>query len=181
MEKLERTRILYAIALLVLLVIATTGVLSAQSGVNVAKFRAIVVEHFATINGDVTVGDDLSVADTLNVTGDTTLASVATLDALTVGTLEKWTVANAITVTNGAAFTPTGSYQPITAAGAVTPTLTVLAAGTKVCIVNTSTQNVLILDANTAKLTGDDTLAQFDMLCVISDGTNWLEVGRPDN
>ena len=84
-------------------------------------------------------------------------------------------------MTDGAAFTPTATFQPITAAGAVTPTLTIPTAGRVVCIYNTAAQNILIQDTSNQVLTADATLNQYDWLCGYSDGTRFMEFARANN
>jgi len=110
--------------------------------------------------GDLTLSDgDLVVADDLRITAQTS-----------------------ITVTNGAAFTPTGTYTPIAAAGEVTPTITAGAtAGNLAIIVNTSDQTVNLADSGTLMLTAAFAMGQYDVLTLLSDGTNWLEVSRANN
>jgi len=117
--------------------------------------------------GDLTMtSGDLTMAD-----GDLTVADDLTFAAQT-----------SITVTNGAAFTVTGSYQPISAAGEVTPTITAGAtAGDLVVLVNTSAQTINLADSGTLMLTAAAALGQYDTLTLMSDGTNWLELSRADN
>jgi hypothetical protein len=92
------------------------------------------------------------------------------------------TAQTSITVTNAAAFTPTGTYQPITAAGEVTPTITAGAtAGDILVLINTSAQIINLADSGTLKLTAAGALNQFDTLTLWSDGTNWIEISRADN
>lgn len=93
----------------------------------------------------------------------------------------KITKQTAITVTNGAAFTVTGTYQPIAAAGAVTPTITMGAAGDVVMIVNTSAQTITIADTSTTMLSAAWAGTQYDTLTLLCDGTNWLEISRSAN
>lgn len=113
--------------------------------------------------GDVTAGDDATVSDDLTVGGFTRI-----------------TAQTGITVTT-AAFTPTGTYQPIASAGTVTPTITVLAAGTMVRLVNTTNTSIVLVDTSTVKLAGNITLGQYDSLTLVSDGANWIELARSNN
>lgn len=89
-----------------------------------------------------------------------------------------------ITVTAASAITPTASYQPITAAGAITdatlPTSGFLA-GQRVTFVNSGSNSITILDSGTSKLAGNAALGQYDSLTVLFDGTNWIETNRSDN
>jgi hypothetical protein len=86
-----------------------------------------------------------------------------------------------ITVTNGAAFTATGTYQGIIAAGEVTPTITAGTAGDLLVLINTGTQTINIADTGTQMLSAAWAAGQYDTLTLICDGTNWLEVSRSGN
>jgi hypothetical protein len=90
--------------------------------------------------------------------------------------------ATSITVTT-AAFTPLGTYQPIAAAGTVTPTISTsgFTAGTLLRLVNTSAQSIVFVDTSTLMLTGDITLGQYDTLSLVFDGTNWIELSTSNN
>lgn len=94
----------------------------------------------------------------------------------------------AIAVTDGAVITPTGTYQPLTATGSVTATLTTssdfVTAGDVLILINansTVTSTVNIADSGTAKLTAAAALGQYDSLTLWFDGTNWIELSRADN
>lgn len=93
------------------------------------------------------------------------------------------TAQTSLTVTDSTPFTPTGSYQPITAAGAVTPTIATsgFTAGDQVQIVNTSSQNILIQDTGNQVLSAAFTMGQYDTLTLRFDGTRWLEIARSNN
>jgi hypothetical protein len=143
-------------------VTATTGGVTATAGGLTATAGGLTVTAGgATIaDGGLTLSDDdLVVADDLRVTAQT-----------------------AITVTNGAAFTPTGTYQPIQAAEEVTPTLTAGAtAGDLLVLINTSDTTINLADGGTLMLTAAGALGQYDSLTLWSDGTNWIEIGRANN
>ena len=157
------------------------------------RFLRVLVN--AWIEGDLTVDDDVSVGDGLTVTGDTTLAGaldVSGATTLALGLTQsdgdlviaddvRVTAQTAISVTNGAAFTPTGSYQPIESAGEVTPTLGVGTAGDLLVLINTSNTTVNLADTGTQMLTAAAALGQYDSLTLWSDGTNWIELARADN
>lgn len=134
--------------------------LAVTSGLTVDSGGLTVTAGGATVTaGGLTLSDgDLAVADDLVLTAQTE-----------------------ISVTNGAAFAPTGSYQPIAAAGEVTPTITVPAAGTVFTIVNTEAQTINLADSGTAKLSAAFAMGQYDSLTLISDGTNVIEIARSNN
>jgi hypothetical protein len=140
----------------------TNGSLTTAAGVTVSSGGLTVTAGGATISdGGLTLSDDdLVVADDLRITAQTGL-----------------------TVTDSTAFTPTGTYQPIAAAGAVTPTIATggASAGDVVTLINTSNQSVLIQDTGNQVLAGDLTLGQYDVLILWFDGTRWVEISRSNN
>jgi len=115
-------------------------------------------------------GEDAYVEGTFEVDGAADLASTLTLGAATL-----------ITATNGAAFAPLAVFQPLTAAGTVTPTITIPAAGRVVCLYNTSAQTINIADTGNQVLAGAWAAGQYDTLCVYSDGTRAIEIFRSNN
>lgn len=135
-----------------------------------------------TVAGASTLTGNVSAGGTLAVTGNTTLGgTLGVTGAATLAGLNKLTAGTSITVTNGAAFAVTATMQPITAAGAVTPTLTIPAAGVYACVYNTSSNAILIQDTGNQVLTAAATLGQYDMLCGYSDGTRFIETSRANN
>jgi hypothetical protein len=86
-----------------------------------------------------------------------------------------------ITVTNSAPFTATASWQPIVAAGAVTPTITIPSLGHVVCVQNTGTNVITIADASNQVLASTFAMGQYDVLCGRSDGTRFIEMNRSNN
>jgi hypothetical protein len=99
------------------------------------------------------------VADDLRVTGQTTL-----------------------TVTQGGTITATGTYQPLTAAGAVsTGSIAAGTAGDLLVLTNIGSNAIVISDTGTVMLNTDRTLGQYDTMVLLSDGTNWLELSYNDN
>lgn len=86
-----------------------------------------------------------------------------------------------LSVTNGAAFTATGTYQPIAAAAEVTPTITMGTAGDVLMLVNAEANTINIADSGTTMLSAAIALGQYDTLTLWCDGTNWLELSRTNN
>lgn len=105
------------------------------------------------------------------------------LDTLEVESFLRPDAQTALTVTDGTAFTPTGTYQPITAAGAVTPTVstTGFSAGDLLVLINTGSNAITLADSGTAKLASAAALGQYDSITLIFDGTNWIEFSRSNN
>jgi hypothetical protein len=122
--------------------------------------------------GDAMVADDLVVTDDASVGGDLTISGDMNLAAQTV-----------ISPTDGGVITPTGSYQRLSSAGTVTPTIATgaAAAGDVVVMVNTTATTINLADSGTAKLSAAAALGQYDTLTLLFDGTNWIELSRSDN
>lgn len=99
-----------------------------------------------------------------------------------VGTFHRLTEQTAITVTTDGAVDPTGSYQQLTAAGAVqTSDVTCGSEGDIVMYVNSVNQTITLTDTGALRLTGNFAMGQYDTLTVLSDGTNCLEIARANN
>lgn len=156
--------------LLVLFVLAllfvSAGVASAQMGKGWFQVDSLWAESNLRVDGEANLNTDLTVGDDL-----------------TVGNFLHLTAATAISLTNGGIITATGSYQPIDAAPSSTVTATVAAAsaGTLLRLVNQGTGTIRIIDTGTAKLSANYDLGQYDSLLLMSDGTNWIEMGRSNN
>jgi hypothetical protein len=125
----------------------------------------LTVADQATVSNDLTVTDDTAVGDDLTVSGDMTLAQQT---ALTIG------VAGTIT--------PVGAYTQITAAAARgTSSITAGSAGDVVVIVNVGSNTITLTDTGTLLLAGNVALGQYDSVTLLSDGTNWVQIGTSNN
>lgn len=120
--------------------------------------------------------------------GEMEFRAGATLDvqagaAVNVATVLNLTPARPITVTNGAAFVPTASYQPIVSAGTVTPTISTSGAdaGDVVRLVVTSNTTINLADTGNQVLSAAFAMGQYDTLTVVFDGTRWIEWSRSNN
>lgn len=127
-------------------------------------------------------GDDMTIADDLTVTDDAAVSGL-----LTVGEYGIYSEQTAVTVTEGEPITPTGTYQPITSAAAVTTSTTCAVYsgtvnGQVVFLVNENGSHEIIVDdgANT-DLGGNVTLGSGDILKLLWDGANWLGLGTANN
>lgn len=90
----------------------------------------------------------------------------------------------AITVTNNATVNPTGSFQRLTAAGAVGTSganITVKPAGTIVTFLNTGSNTITFTETGTLKSAGNIALGALDAATLYSDGTNWYQVSASNN
>jgi hypothetical protein len=163
------------------------------------------VTHFSSVYSsddvqaadDVIVGDDLTVGDAVAISGNLSDSSgsvrindnalitgtLGVSSRLTLGTWGTFSAASTFTALDGLPITATGSYQPLTAAGAVTPTIetTGMTAGSVLWLVNTAAQDILIQDTGNQVLAGDATLNQYDSLLLLFDGTRWIELSRSNN
>ncbi len=163
--KRTTTRLLLPLLVLALL-LALSGVAAAQMGkgwFQVDSLRAegnLLVEGDATINSDLTVGDNATVGNFLYLTAGT-----------------------AISLTNGGIVTATNTYQPIDAAPSSTVTVTVAAgsSGQLLRLINRGTGTIVVADASTMVLASTYSMGQYDSLLLMSDGTNWIEMGRSNN
>lgn len=138
---------------------------------------SITVGDDLTTTDDVTVGDDLTVTDAASVGGDLTVTAGAV-----VGTDFNLAEQTAITVTQSGTLTPTGSYQPITAAGDLSfSAIAAGSAGDVLTVINESNTTITITDTGTTMLSGNAALGQYDSIMMLFDGTNWIEVAQTDN
>ena len=132
-----------------------------------------------------TAGDYLlwdASAAALNITGTDAHAALNVSDGdVVVADDLRITGQTAITVTNGAGFSPTGTYQSIQAGSEVTPTINVGAAGDLLVLINISTNVINLADTGIQKLSAAWAGGQYDVLVLWCDGTNWIEISRSDN
>ena len=144
---------------------------------------ALDVTGAATVGGNAVVTGTSTLVGQVNTTGDAVIGDDLTVtDDTRLGGLFSIAAEVAISVTNGGAFTPTGTYQPLTSGGTVTPTITAGAqTGRLVTLINTSATTINLADSGTLKLSAAAALGQYDVLQLISDGTNWIELGRSNN
>jgi hypothetical protein len=174
----------FAGAFFLLAVLAVS--VSAQSGgagfydfeTNVRMWRDAVVV------GDIYARDDLTVTDQLVVQGDITLSDdLAVTDLLAAGKVRA-TKGATQTLTADATINNTYTFQPISAAGNIgtsaIATLTATA-GDVLVLENVANVNIVITDTGTTMLTGNITLAQYDTLGLVYDGTNWVMLFTANN
>lgn len=88
----------------------------------------------------------------------------------------------AITVTQDLDVNATGTYQRLTAAGAVgTASVTIKPAGTYLILVNVGANSITITETALIKSAGNIVLGQYDSATLLSDGTNWFQVAASNN
>ena len=160
----------------------------AVGGALVVSDSAAVVGTFG-VSGDLNVTDDVVIVDKLTVTGTTALMSNASVsgtlvvDSMTIAKSLNLTRQTGIAVTEGAVITPTGTFQELTAAGAVTATLADPAsAGQTVILFNSTANAITILDGSGRYFDENIVLAAYDNVTLISTlAGSWMEIGRSDN
>ena len=138
------------------------------------------VTWYSTTAGDKAMWDASAVALWITGTNGSTAFDVSDGDVVVADDL-RITGQTAITVTNGAGFSPTGTYQSIQAGSEVTPTINVGAAGDLLVLINISTNVINLADTGIQMLSAAWAGGQYDVLVLWCDGTNWIEISRSDN
>ena len=151
--------------------------------------EALGTTHFTNLETE-----DLAVTDDLTVTADTAITGLATvgetLDVtgdFTIADGMNVTAVTAISLTAGAIITPTGMYQPLTSAAAVTcDTTTCIAAGTAgdlLLLENRNAADAITIDGTggTVECKANVALGAGDTLLLIFDGTDWQCISGYDN
>jgi len=138
-------------------------------GVNAQQFyttmddvimRSLIVTNTAAFSGAATFGDNATVGKFLVLSQGATQSIGAS-----------------------AAINPVASFQPISSTGGAigTSSVTIKSAGTILRLVNIGADAIVITDTGTLKLSGNITLGTSDSLLLMSDGTNWIQMGTSDN
>jgi fibronectin-binding autotransporter adhesin len=185
---------------LVLTLFVNAGAQTFYTTMDNVIMRSLIVTGTSAISGATTVGTldvtgAATVGSTLNVTGASTLTGATNMvgNASATGTLAvngaRLSVAKylstalqgAITVTEGSVITPTGTLQEITAAGAVTASLSPAVNGDIVILLNSSANNITIADTTGQILASNAVLGQGDTLTLVGTTGAWYEVGRSNN
>jgi len=138
----------------------------------------------AAINtADIRLQNDETIGNTTDGTVDVTADNVDVSGDLVVSLFGRFEAQTPIEVTAGGSFTPTGTYQPITATVSlglsdITPTT----AGDLLILVNETDVTITITNTGTTMLGGENAvLTQYGSLTLICDGTNWLQLCKSDN
>ena len=138
-------------------------------GVNAQQFyttmddvimRSLIVTNTAAFSGAATFGDKSTVGKFLVLSQGATQSIGAS-----------------------ATINPVASFQPISSTGGAigTSLITLKSAGTLLRLVNVGADAIVITDTGTLKLSGNITLGTSDSLLLMSDGTNWIQMGTSDN
>lgn len=145
--------------------VTLNGITVQRGGVTVTDGGITVEDDDVTVTEGVTAAD-VTVTDDLTVDDDASIGSDLTLGQQTV-----------FTITQAGTLTPTGTYQQLTAAGAVSfGSIVTGTAGDVLTLVNIGSNTITITDTGTLKLSGNAALGQYDSVTLLSDGTNWIQV-----
>lgn len=90
----------------------------------------------------------------------------------------------AITVTMNGTINATGTYQRLTAAGAVSVSgdnVTTKPAGTVLILVNSGAQTITITETANIKSAGNIALGALDSATLVSDGADWFQIASSNN
>jgi len=142
---------------------------------NIVDDGSLIVYGDVQAISSITVTNNAVVSGTLKSVGTATMSGVASI-----GTFARLVPATAITITDNGVLTPTGTYQRVQEAGAVTVTLATAGrtAGDLLIVENLSAQTVVITD--TAYYAAPS-LGQYDTAQFIYDGTEWVQIGASNN
>lgn len=91
---------------------------------------------------------------------------------------------DAISLTMNASLNPTGSFQQVESAGAVSvsgASITVKPAGTILVLANIGANTITFTETGTLISAGNIALGANDSATLISDGTNWRQIGASNN
>ena len=156
-------------------------------GVNAQQFyttmddvimRSLIVSNAASVGGALAVTGNTAMAGTLATTGAATFGVTTT-----VGTFLVMSQGATQSIGASAAINAVATFQPISSTGGAigTSLITLKPAGTLLRLVNVGADAIVITDTGTLKLSGNITLGTSDSLLLMSDGTNWIQMGTSDN
>lgn len=180
-------------ALVLVLLLALSGVAAAQMGkgwFQVDNLRAegnMLVEGNATINGAVTVKNNATVTGTVSTANllvsnnaDVT-GNLEVVDHLLTQAELYMIPPDNLTVTNGGVITPTAAVMVLTAAGTVGASMAPAGDGQFLILVNNANQTITISETSTARMAGDFAMGQYDTITFIGEGVVWHETARSNN
>jgi hypothetical protein len=177
-------KLLAVFVALLLLGVVATGVAAQSGGAGFYDFETSVrAWQNLIVYGDITARDDLTVTDQLVTQGDITLSDDLTVgDIAEVGKL-RVTLQPTITVAASANISPTGTYQRISAAGAVgTSSIQAGTAGDVLVLINTGSNTITLTDTATLMLSANVVLGPKGNVTLISAGADgWYEVATMAN
>jgi len=151
------------------------------SGEGYTNLTSLALSDDLYVGDDATIVGDLDTA-TFSVSGATTMASLTTSGALTVGGLTYPSFTN-YTITDGSTLTPTATVYALDSAAAVTVTLA--AAGTEgqmLVLIGDDANNITIADTNVRTNDGAaQVIGQYDVIMWVYQDSEWVEVSESNN
>lgn len=109
---------------------------------------------------------------------------MTTFNGIQITTFYRAVPRSTITMTQDATLNATGTYQPITAAGAVSTSgvsITVKPRGTVLILVNVGSNTITFTETGTLVSAGNIALGANDSATLISNGTNWYQIAASNN
>lgn len=139
--------------------------------------------------GEMRVDGNGIVTGTFNATGNSSTngtfgasGAMSTGGNMSTALFYKATNQGNLTITEGVAFTPTGTFQGLTAAGSVsTGQMTVLPTGSIVTLINFGSNTITLTETSNTVQAGDVALGQYDNITYFSDGTRMIQVAATNN
>ena len=110
--------------------------------------------------------------------------SVQSTTSVQVGTFLRLQQSATVTLTENAALNPTGTFQAISSAAGVATSgnsITIKPAGTVVMLLNIGGQTITFTETGILKSAGNIVLGTLDSATLLSNGTNWYQIGASNN
>lgn len=191
--RLNRHGRIVSLALALLLLFGVAGSVWAQ--VPLTQMRNVAIQVLSVTAGltaddvtttdDVVVGDDLTVVGDAAVTGDTALTgNLAVTADITAGAGTAFTPQGALTLTMNGYITPTGVFQPVQSAGAVSISGANIAPGADgdlLILFNGGGQTITITETTGLISAGNITLGALDSATLVYSDTTWIQIGASNN
>lgn len=144
-----------------------------------------VASSSLSTTGNALVGGNATISGTSNLVGNVTVAGTLAANGttFTVAKTQWFARQTAIAVTEGSVITPTGTFQELTAAGAVGASLAApSAAGQTLILFNSTANTITLTDGSGQAFAGNIALGLNDSAVLISTQAGWwIELSRSDN
>lgn len=148
----------------------------------ITRMRNVVIT-ILTVAGGLTT-DDLTATDDAVVSDDLTVADNIAGNDLIVADFESVTPQTSLLLVMNGWITPTGTIQPIRAAGAVSINSTSIApgfSGQELILVNYGANAVTITETAPNLMAGNIAIGTGDNITLVYSGTAWIELARVNN
>lgn len=174
-------RVVTGLALVAILILTLTAPVWAQ--VPVTNMRNVAIQVLRVTAGlttdDLTTTDDVVVGDALTVVGNTAVSGNAALS----GDLTLVPDSD-LTLTMNGWITPTGTFQPVRSAGAVSISGANIADGVTgdlLILYNAGGQTITITETTGLISAGNIALGTLDSATLVYSGTTWIQIGASNN